>query len=151
MAHACNPSYSEGRDQEDHSLKPAQANSLWDGISKKIFTRKGWQRGSRCRSWVQTPVPQKKKRNLWNICVVCIHKKGVDSKTFIKEKLPDTKSWETVKPLFHSPTSPSPLTLYCPTPKDTLVCVHSAQHWVFLEKKGRFATFLSLMLRKYGS
>jgi hypothetical protein len=26
-AHACNPSYSGGRDQEDQGLKPAQANS----------------------------------------------------------------------------------------------------------------------------
>jgi hypothetical protein len=25
VAHACNPSYSGGRDQEDHSSKPAQA------------------------------------------------------------------------------------------------------------------------------
>jgi hypothetical protein len=28
VAHACNPSHSGGRDQEDLSLKPAQANSL---------------------------------------------------------------------------------------------------------------------------
>jgi hypothetical protein len=27
VAHVCNPSYSGGRDQEDHSLKPAWANS----------------------------------------------------------------------------------------------------------------------------
>jgi hypothetical protein len=27
VAHACNLSYSGGRDQEDHSLKSAQANS----------------------------------------------------------------------------------------------------------------------------
>jgi hypothetical protein len=27
VAHACNPSYPEGRDQEDHSSKPVQANS----------------------------------------------------------------------------------------------------------------------------
>jgi hypothetical protein len=27
MAHACDPSYSGGRDQEDCVLKPAQANS----------------------------------------------------------------------------------------------------------------------------
>jgi hypothetical protein len=27
VAHACNPSYSEGRDQEDRGSKPAQANS----------------------------------------------------------------------------------------------------------------------------
>jgi hypothetical protein len=28
VAHTCNPSYSAGRDQEDHGSKPAQANSL---------------------------------------------------------------------------------------------------------------------------
>jgi hypothetical protein len=27
VAHTCNPSYSGDRDQEDHDLKPAQANS----------------------------------------------------------------------------------------------------------------------------
>jgi hypothetical protein len=27
VAHACNPSYSGDRDQEDHSLKPAQEGS----------------------------------------------------------------------------------------------------------------------------
>jgi hypothetical protein len=35
MAHACNPSYSGGRDQEDCSLKPAWGKSLRDLISKK--------------------------------------------------------------------------------------------------------------------
>jgi hypothetical protein len=34
VAHACNPSYSEGRNQEDHSSKPAQANNYQDPISK---------------------------------------------------------------------------------------------------------------------
>jgi hypothetical protein len=34
VAHACNPSYSGGRDQEDHGLKPAWENSLRDPISK---------------------------------------------------------------------------------------------------------------------
>jgi hypothetical protein len=34
VAHACNPGYSEGRDQEDHSLKPAQGNNSWDPILK---------------------------------------------------------------------------------------------------------------------
>jgi hypothetical protein len=33
VAHACNPSYLGGRDQEDCSSKPAQANSLQDPIS----------------------------------------------------------------------------------------------------------------------
>jgi hypothetical protein len=27
VAHTCNPSYSGGRDQEDHDLKPTRANS----------------------------------------------------------------------------------------------------------------------------
>jgi hypothetical protein len=35
VAQACNPSYSGGRDQEDHGLKQ-------DSILKKPFTKKGW-------------------------------------------------------------------------------------------------------------
>jgi hypothetical protein len=62
-AHACNLSYSGGRDQEHCSLKPAWANSLWDPISKNPITKKGWWSGSRCRPWVQTPVPQKNLKN----------------------------------------------------------------------------------------
>jgi hypothetical protein len=34
VAHACNPSYSGGRGQEDHSSKPARGNSSRDPISK---------------------------------------------------------------------------------------------------------------------
>jgi hypothetical protein len=33
-AHTCNPSYSGGREQEDHGSKPAQTNRLWDPILK---------------------------------------------------------------------------------------------------------------------
>jgi hypothetical protein len=40
VAHTCNPSYSGGRDQEDHSLKTAPANSLRDPISKKPFKKR---------------------------------------------------------------------------------------------------------------
>jgi hypothetical protein len=35
VAHTCNPTYSGGRDQEDHGSKPAWANSLRDPILKK--------------------------------------------------------------------------------------------------------------------
>jgi hypothetical protein len=49
VAHAYNPSYSGGIDQEGHGLKPAWANSLQDPISKKPITKKGWWSGSRCR------------------------------------------------------------------------------------------------------
>jgi hypothetical protein len=37
VAHICNPSYSGGRDQEDHGLKPARENSLQDPILKKTL------------------------------------------------------------------------------------------------------------------
>jgi hypothetical protein len=40
MAHACNPSYSGGRSQEDHGLKPAQVNSSRDPISKIPITKR---------------------------------------------------------------------------------------------------------------
>jgi hypothetical protein len=40
VVHAYNPSYSGGRDQEDHGLKPAQANSLQDPILRKPLTKK---------------------------------------------------------------------------------------------------------------
>jgi hypothetical protein len=40
VAHACNPSYSGSRDQEDHGLKPARADSSRDPISKKSNTHK---------------------------------------------------------------------------------------------------------------
>jgi hypothetical protein len=48
MPHS-NPSYSGSRDQEDHLLKPAWANSLQDPISKIPNTKKGWWSDSRCR------------------------------------------------------------------------------------------------------
>jgi hypothetical protein len=41
VAHVCNPSYSGGRDQEDLSSKPAQANSLGDTILENPITKKG--------------------------------------------------------------------------------------------------------------
>jgi hypothetical protein len=41
VVHTSNPSYSGGKDQEDHGLKPAGANSLRDPIWKKSITKKG--------------------------------------------------------------------------------------------------------------
>jgi hypothetical protein len=35
VAHTYNPNYSGGKDQEDQSSKPAQANSLGDATLKK--------------------------------------------------------------------------------------------------------------------
>jgi hypothetical protein len=39
VAHACNPSYPGGRDQEDRGLKPVWANNLRDSILKKPITK----------------------------------------------------------------------------------------------------------------
>jgi hypothetical protein len=41
VAHACNPSYSGGRDQEDLSSKTAWANSLQDPNFEKTHHKKG--------------------------------------------------------------------------------------------------------------
>jgi hypothetical protein len=49
MAHAYNPSYAGGREQEDYGLKPACANSWRDSVSKTPITKKGWWNGSRYR------------------------------------------------------------------------------------------------------
>jgi hypothetical protein len=40
VAHACNPSYSEGRDQKDCDSKPARANSSRHPIPKKNPSQK---------------------------------------------------------------------------------------------------------------
>jgi hypothetical protein len=37
VAHACNPSYLGGRDQEDGGSKPAQANSSSENLSQKTL------------------------------------------------------------------------------------------------------------------
>jgi hypothetical protein len=46
VAHAYNPSYSGGKDQNG-GLKPTGANSSQDPILKKPITKKGWWSGSR--------------------------------------------------------------------------------------------------------
>jgi hypothetical protein len=43
VAHACNPSYSGGRDQEDRSPKPAWANFLRPYLKKPYHKIKVWQ------------------------------------------------------------------------------------------------------------
>jgi hypothetical protein len=45
MAHAYNPSYLGGRDQEDCGSKPTRANSSRDPLLSKPITEKGWWSG----------------------------------------------------------------------------------------------------------
>jgi hypothetical protein len=40
LAHTCNPSYSGGTDQEDHSSQPARANSSQESILKNPSPKK---------------------------------------------------------------------------------------------------------------
>jgi hypothetical protein len=53
VAHACNPSYSGDRDQEDHGSNPAQANSSSRSYLKKPSINKGWWNALRRRPWIQ--------------------------------------------------------------------------------------------------
>jgi hypothetical protein len=62
VAHICNPSYSGGRDQEDGGLKPALANSSQDPVSKYLSQKRADGVAWRCRTRVQIPVPQEKKK-----------------------------------------------------------------------------------------
>jgi hypothetical protein len=55
VAHACNPSYSGGRDQENHGLKTARANSSQDCISKITNTKNGRQSDSSGRALGRVP------------------------------------------------------------------------------------------------
>jgi hypothetical protein len=62
VAHAYKPSNSGGRDQEDHSSKPAWANSSTDPILKKTFHKKGLVEWLKVKALSSNPgVPPTKK------------------------------------------------------------------------------------------
>jgi hypothetical protein len=66
VAHAYNPSYSGGRDQEDQDLKPAWANNLRDPILKKTPSWKwvgGVAEGVGPKFKLQYHQKKKKKKN----------------------------------------------------------------------------------------
>jgi hypothetical protein len=64
VAHACNPSNSGGRDQEDGGLKPAQANSLRDPMLKNPSNKRA---GGVAQSVEpeSNPSTTNKKKNSW--------------------------------------------------------------------------------------
>jgi hypothetical protein len=62
LTQACIHSYSGGSNQEDHTSKPAWANSWWGPISKKPNTKKDWWSGSRCRLEFKPQYCKKKKK-----------------------------------------------------------------------------------------
>jgi hypothetical protein len=63
VAHTYNPSYSGGRDQEDCSLKPDQANNSQNPISKKkTFTKIRLVEWIKVKAVGSNPSMQKKKK-----------------------------------------------------------------------------------------
>jgi hypothetical protein len=69
VAHAYNPSYSGGRNQEDRDSKPARANSSRDPISEKPFTKKGVGGVAQGVGSEFKPQYQKKEKKKLNILV----------------------------------------------------------------------------------
>jgi hypothetical protein len=61
VAHACNPSYSGGRDQKNRGSNPAQANSLRDPIEKP-FTKIGLVEWLKVKAQSSSPSTTKKKK-----------------------------------------------------------------------------------------
>jgi hypothetical protein len=62
VAHACNPSYSGGRDQEDTGLKPAQANSSISKIPNTKIRLVEWLKVKALSSSPSTAKKKKKKK-----------------------------------------------------------------------------------------
>jgi hypothetical protein len=62
MAHACNPSYSGGRDHKDRGLKPAQASSLWDPILKNPSQKRASEEAQGIGSEFKPQYQKKKKK-----------------------------------------------------------------------------------------
>jgi hypothetical protein len=73
MAHACNPSYSGGRDQEEGGWRTAQENSLRGLISKTLHKNRagGVAQGvdPEFNPWYH--IKKKKRENI--ICYICIY------------------------------------------------------------------------------
>jgi hypothetical protein len=63
VAHACNPSYSGGRDQEDLSSKSAQAKSSARPYLDKSLTKTGVREWLKAKTEFKPQYRQKKKNN----------------------------------------------------------------------------------------
>jgi hypothetical protein len=60
VAHVCNPSYSGGRNQEDRSSKPTQANSSTRPYLEKPFTKIGLVEWLKVKALSSSPSTTKK-------------------------------------------------------------------------------------------
>jgi hypothetical protein len=64
VAHACNPSYSGSRDQEDSGSKPAWAHNSVRPYLKKPFTKIGLIEWLKVKALSSNPSTAKKKESL---------------------------------------------------------------------------------------
>jgi hypothetical protein len=62
VAHSCNPSYSGGRDQEDHDSKPGRATSSLRTYLKKPFTKIGLVEWLKVKALSSSPSTTKEKK-----------------------------------------------------------------------------------------
>jgi hypothetical protein len=74
VAHTCNPSYSESRNQEDCGMKPAQENSFSRPYFKKPFTKTELVEWLKVNTLSSSPSTTKKVykeegKNVFHICI----------------------------------------------------------------------------------
>jgi hypothetical protein len=62
VSQAYNPSHSGGRDQEDHSSKPALANSSTRSYLEKLFTKIGLVEWLKVKALSSSPSTEKNKK-----------------------------------------------------------------------------------------
>jgi hypothetical protein len=78
VAHACNPSYSGGRDQEHHCSNPAQASTFMRPYLQKLFTKIRLVEWLKVKALSSSPSAATKKKEgkenagFVSVCV-CIH------------------------------------------------------------------------------
>jgi hypothetical protein len=72
VAHAYNPSYSGGRDQEDRGLKSTPANSSQDPISEKPITKTGLVEWLKVKALSSKPSSKPKCKLMSNFCSISI-------------------------------------------------------------------------------
>jgi hypothetical protein len=74
VAHICNPSYSGGRDQEDHSSEPLRTNTSRDPTLKNPSQKIGLVEWLKVKALSSSPSTAQKKKKLTNKYILHIGK-----------------------------------------------------------------------------
>jgi hypothetical protein len=70
VVHTCNPSYSGGKDQEDHGSKPVRAKKVYNPLSQKPFTKIEMVEWLKEKPLSSNPSTGKKKTSLNTIILI---------------------------------------------------------------------------------